>query len=116
MDSKNEPGFIRRTGECRVKLSPEMMARLDALATAHGFPMATMAAVAVAEWINSKEQNAKNQKMMMLDMGRQIAGEMGKVFGVMADSPELLNQAEEVARRAQEQLNLPSIGSGSQGG
>ena len=107
--------LTRRTGDCRIKLAPDMYDRLDTLAKAHGFPLATMAAVAVAEWVNSKEANASNQRMMLLDVGRKMAGDMGKMFETMADSPELQVAAEELARKAQGQLTLSEVGQGASG-
>ena len=110
-----EKGLMRRTGDCRIKLAPDMYERLETLAKAHGFPLATMAAVAVAEWVNTKEQAASNQRMMLLDIGRKMAGDMGKMFETMADSPEVQIAIENVARKAQEQLSLPEVGQGANG-
>jgi hypothetical protein len=110
-----EKGLTRRTGDCRIKLAPDMYERLETLAKAHGFPLATMAAVAVAEWVITKEQTAKNQRMMLMDIGRQMAGDVGKMFEAMADSPEVQIAAEEVARKVQEQLSLPEVGQGASG-
>jgi predicted transcriptional regulator len=110
-----EKGLTRRTGDCRIKLAPDMYDRLDLLAKAHGFPMATMAAVAVADWVNSKELAARNQRMLMLDIGRQLVGEASKMFEAMADSPDVQIAVESVARKAQEQLSLPQVGQGASG-
>lgn len=94
----------RRTGDCRIKLAPDMLARLEELAKSYGFPVATMAAVAVAEWVNGKEQQAKNQRMMLLDVGRQVGGQLGELFQAMADSPDALAQADTVASSLAEQI------------
>lgn len=110
-----EKGLTRRTGDCRIKLAPDMYERLETLAKAHGFPLATMAAVAVADWVNSKEVAAKNQRMLMLEVGRQMAGDVAKMFEAMADSPEVQIAVEGVARKAQEQLSLPEVGQGANG-
>lgn len=107
--------LTRRTGDCRIKLAPDMYDRLESLAKSHGFPLATMAAVAVADWVNSKELAAKNQRMLMLDIGRQLVGEASKMFEAMADSPEVQIAVEGVARKAQEQLTLPEVGQGASG-
>lgn len=88
----------RRTGDCRIKLAPDMLARLEELARAYGFPVATMAAVAVAEWVNGKEQQAKNQRMMLLDVGRQVGGQLGELFQAMSDSPEAQAAIDTVAQ------------------
>ncbi len=96
-----EKDFVRRTGDVRIKLAPEMRERLDVIAQAYGFPLATMAAVAVAEWVNSKEQNIKNQKMMVMDVGRQVSGQMADLLNALAESPEMSVAAEEVVKKVQ---------------
>ena len=96
-----EKDFVRRTGDVRIKLAPEMRERLDVIAQAYGFPLATMAAVAVAEWVNSKEQNVKNQEMMMMDVGRQVGGQMAGLLKALGDSPEVAVVAEDVVRQVQ---------------
>lgn len=88
----------RRTGDCRIKLAPDMLARLEELARAYGFPVATMAAVAVAEWVNGKEQQAKNQRMMLLDLGRNVGGQIGEILQAVADSPEAQATFDSVAQ------------------
>lgn len=88
----------RRTGDCRIKLAPDMLARLEELARAYGFPVATMAAVAVAEWVNGKEQQARNQRMMLLDVGRQVGGRLGELFQSVADSPEAQASFDRIAQ------------------
>lgn len=106
----------RRTGDCRIKLAPDMMERLEALAKANGFPVATMAAVAVGEWVNTKEQAQRNQRMLMLDVGRQIGGGMQKMFEAMADDPEVQVVSEGIAKRLQGQGDLPLDSSGTADG
>ena len=39
-----EKESVRRTGDCRVKLAPSMMERLESLAELYGMPSATFAA------------------------------------------------------------------------
>ena len=111
----DEKVLTRRTGDCRIKLAPDMYDRLEVIAKAHGFPLATMAAVAVAEWVNTKEQAAKNQRMMLLDIGRQMAGDAAKMFETLADSPEALEAIGKVSAQAQGQLTLPEVGQGASG-
>lgn len=94
--------FVRRTGDVRIKLAPEMRERLDVIAQAYGFPLATMAAVAVAEWVNSKEQNSKNQRMMLMDVGRQLGGQLGQMMDTLAASPELDIATDALVKQLQE--------------
>ena len=87
-----ERSLLRRTGDCRVKLDPDMLERLEKLAKAYGFPVATMAAMAIGEWVNGKEQSAAHQRMLMVDVGRRIAGDLGQMFQELSESPEALEQ------------------------
>lgn len=61
---------IRRTGDLRVKLAPEMLARVEAMATAYGMPGATFAAFAIADFVNRADQQVKLQRMAVMDMAR----------------------------------------------
>lgn len=96
-----EKDFVRRTGDVRVKLAPEMRARLDGIAQSYGFPLATMAAVAIAEWVNTKEQSGKNQRMMLMDLARQMGGQMGELLQAVADSPEVADVSDALVKRLQ---------------
>ena len=87
-----ERSLLRRTGDCRVKLDPDMLERLEKLAKAYGFPVATMAAMAIGEWVNGKEQSAAHQRMLMVDVGRRIAGDLGQMFQELGESPEAMEQ------------------------
>lgn len=61
---------IRRTGDVRIKLAPEMLARLEAMATAYGMPGATFAAFAIADFINRQDNNNKLSRMAVMDVAR----------------------------------------------
>ena len=98
---------MRRTEEVRLKLGPDMLERLNTLAEVYGFPVATMGAMAVAEWVVGKETTQQNQRMMMLDISRKMTGEMSKMFEVLADDPEMLAAADAAAHKAKDQLSLP---------
>ena len=63
---------VRRTGDLRVKLAPDMLARLEAMATAYGMPGATFAAFAIADFINRQDNNQKLTRMAVLDMARNF--------------------------------------------
>lgn len=51
-----EHQHIRRTVPLRVKLSPEVAARLDAIARPRGLTAATMGALAVGEYVERYER------------------------------------------------------------
>jgi len=83
---------IRRTGDLRVKLSPDMLQRLEALATDYGMPSATFAAFAIADYIVRQENSKRNVSEAVLDVTRRAGDQMQanlsdeqleKVFGPM---------------------------------
>ena len=80
----------RRTSDCRVKLDPKMLERLETIAVSNGFPVATMAAVAIAEWVNLKEQAARNQQMAILDFARRSGGQMEDIFKAILSDPDAM--------------------------
>ena len=104
-----EKESVRRTGDCRVKLAPSMMERLEKLADLYGMPSATFAAFAIADYINRHENSQRMARMAVMDVSRQ-AGEtlnltdeqMEKVFGPML--------AEMAKQQALTQQNLPLDG------
>ena len=109
-----EKESVRRTGDCRVKLAPSMMERLEKLAELYGMPSATFAAFAIADYINRHDTNQRMARMAVMDMSRQ-AGEtmnmteeqMEKVFG-----PMLIEIAKQ---QALTQQNLPLEHEGPEG-
>lgn len=64
-------GTRARTESIRVKLSAEMLQRLEGFAIDYGMPSATMAAFAVADWITKQESNQKMTRMAILEATRQ---------------------------------------------
>lgn len=97
---------IRRTGDLRVKLAPEMMTRLENMATLYGMPGATFAAFAIADYINRHETNQRMARMAVMDVARQAGDamtmsdeQMEKIFGPMV--------AEIAKQQALTQQNLP---------
>jgi hypothetical protein len=107
---------LRRTQEVRMKLGPDMLSRLGALAETYGFPLATMSAMAVAEWVVGKEAATKNQRMVLMDMGRQMGGDFAKMLEAIGNDPEALAAAGDVAQRVKDQLEIPLDGTGAVGG
>ena len=104
-----EKESVRRTGDCRVKLAPSMMERLESLAEAYGMPSATFAAFAIADYINRHDANQRMTRMAVMDMSRQAVDtmslteeQMEKVFGPMI--------AELAKQQALTQQNLPLDG------
>ena len=61
---------IRRTGDVRIKLAPEMLARLEAMAADFGMPGATFAAFAIADYINRQDNQLKLARMAVMDVSR----------------------------------------------
>lgn len=67
---------IARTDSIRLKLSPDMVARLEKLSVAHGMPLSTVAAFGLSDWICAQERNASLARMAAMEIARQSAGMM----------------------------------------
>jgi len=99
---------IRRTDSIRVKLAPEMLERVEALAINFGMPTATLCAFAVATWVRQQEQSASLARMAVMDVTKR-AGEsfnmtdekLEKVFGPLL--------AEVVKMQMLEQGAIPAL-------
>lgn len=87
--------FTRRTGDCRVKLSPDMLQRLESLADSYGMPTATLAAFAIAEWVNQKETNARNAKIAIVEAARKMGVDMSQI----EVTPEFMAEAQALMQR-----------------
>lgn len=80
----------KRSGSLRLRLSPEMLERFEALAKRYGMPSATLAAFAIARFVQSEEMN----RMVVMDTARQQLKAMGeltdermeKVFSTMVEN------------------------------
>ena len=109
------PDENRRTDSIRVRLSPEMMARFEALAKRYGMPPATLCAFAVAQFTQNEENKLSMARMAVMDASRR-AGEkfemdeetMERLFGPML--------AEIAMQAALTQQNLPLDGEASPAG
>jgi phage portal protein BeeE len=91
---------IRRTGDLRVKLAPDMLARVEKMASEYGMPGATFAAFAIASYINQQENNQKYTRMAVLDATRN-----SMPSGL--DLEQLIGQIMPVMAQALSQENLP---------
>lgn len=106
---------VRRSDSIRVKLAPVMVERVERLAESYGMPVATLCAFAVAEWVAGKENNLRLARDAVLGIGSQVGGEMQKVLGHYAQSPEFERMALQ-ASTAMSQPNLPLDGEASRQG
>lgn len=61
---------IRRTDSVKIKLSPELLERLEVMSQQYGMPPSTMAAFAVADFLLKHENAAKAVKMATLAVAR----------------------------------------------
>ncbi len=61
------PEENKRTGSMRIRLSPEMLERFEKLAKRYGMPPSTLAAFAIARFVQSEETN----RMVVMDAARQ---------------------------------------------
>lgn len=98
---------VARTDSVRLKLSPDMVARLGRLAEAYGMPLSTLGALALGEWVVSKEANVRLAREAVLGIGAQIGGELQRVLSGFADSPEF----ERLSNQAASSMSVHSEGS-----
>lgn len=68
------PDEHKRTGSMRIRLSPEMLERFETLAKRYGMPPSTLAAFAIARFVQSEEMN----RMVVMDAARQQAKTLGE--------------------------------------
>ncbi len=96
------PDENKRTGSMRVRLSPEMLERFEALAKRYGMPSATLAAFAIARFVQAEETN----RMLVMDtarrqaelLGEQMTDErMERLFGPMFENMLSMFQHTQVA-------------------
>lgn len=85
----------RRTDSIRVRLAPEMMERLEALAVRYGMPPSTLGAFAVAQFVQNEESKVSMARMAVLDATRRAADDISgsmddatleRVFGPMVEA------------------------------
>ncbi len=85
-----EKQTVLRTDSVRVKLSSDMLKRVEQLAVDYCMPTATLCAFAVAEWVRGQDRQVSLSRMAALDMSKRALSmfdmsdeRMEKVFGPM---------------------------------
>lgn len=63
----------RRTDSIRVRLSPDMMGRFEAIAARYGMPPATLCSFAVAEFVQKQEAAVSLSRMAVMDASRKAS-------------------------------------------
>ena len=81
------PEENKRTGAIRVRLSPDLLDRLEALAKRYGMPISTLSAFAIARFVQTEEMN----RMVVMDTARQQVkalddDRMQRMFGPLLES------------------------------
>lgn len=77
-----EAGDIRRTVSLRIRVSPEMGERLEAVSARYGMPPSTFCAFAIGRAVQQEEDNMRLSRMAVMDLVRR-QGE--NVAGVLSD-------------------------------
>ena len=67
---------VTRDETLRIKVAPDIVRRLEALATRFGLPSSTLAAYAVAQWLAQQEQGANIAEAV----AKEIGGHAGDVI------------------------------------
>lgn len=60
-----------RTESMRLKLAPDMLSRLESFSADFGMPTSTLAAFAVADWVNRQEMNRRMTKLAVVEATRR---------------------------------------------
>jgi len=75
---------ITRDEILRIKVAPDILRRLEALAFRFGLPSSTLAAYAVAQWLAQQEQGASVAQAV----AKEIGGHAGDVIRQLVDLVE----------------------------
>ena len=67
---------VTRDETLRIKVAPDIVRRLEALAVRFGLPSSTLAAYAIAQWLAQQEQGAN----MVEAVAREIGGNAGEML------------------------------------
>ena len=85
-----EKQTVLRTDSVRVKLSSDMLKRVEQLAVDYCMPTATLCAFAVAEWVRGQDRQVSLSRMAALDMSKRALSmfnfsdeKLEKIFGPM---------------------------------
>jgi len=79
---------VARTDSVRLKLSPDMVSRLERLAEAYGMPLSTLGAFALAEWVVGKENNVRLARDAVMGISAVIGGDAQRAIAELSASPE----------------------------
>lgn len=95
-----------RSSELRVKLAPSIAEAIGSIAAGRGLLPATLAAVALGEYVEKQSENAKLQRMVVLDVSKRMAESMTderleKIIG-SGISPESMAAAAQIFSAAEE--------------
>lgn len=86
----------RRSEEVRVKLAPAVAERLAAIAERRGLLLATLAAVALGEYVEKQDQQAQLSRMVALDSSKRMSemaadgGALEKAIAEAMTNPALI--------------------------
>lgn len=86
----------RRTEEVRVKLAPALASEFSEIAKARGLLPATLAAVALGEYVEKYRQNAQIARMVAIDASKRMSEyamseeAIGKAIAQALSDPKLV--------------------------
>lgn len=90
------PAERRRSEEVRVKLSPALATEFAAIAEGRGLLPATLAAVALGEYVEQWRMKVRLQRMVAIDCSKRMADTMfneekiGEAIAAALNNPELV--------------------------
>jgi len=74
---------VTRDDVLRIKVSPDILARLETKAVQFGLPPSTLAAYAVAQWLAQQEQGANIAEAVAKEIGGTAGDALRKMLEMM---------------------------------
>lgn len=90
-----QPSERRRSVEVRVKLAPGLADEFSAIADSRGLLPATLAAVALGEYVDKYRRDLQVQRMVAIDMSKRMVDQhfneeaIGKAIAAAMADPQL---------------------------
>lgn len=79
---------VTRDDVLRIKVAPDILARLETLAVRFGLPPSTLAAYALAQWLAQQEQGANIAEAVAKEIGGQAGDVIRKLIDLVESGQE----------------------------
>lgn len=92
VSKRTDMSIVPRKEVLRLRVVPGTTDRLDKIAALYGLPSSTLAALAVGEWITTKESALNMQQKIVDSMSATVGGQLEKIFEAMTQSDTAKDQ------------------------